>query len=121
MGRPFARRRSWPQQRARVLSVTGSWLRYTQKRMLWFTIFFLVILKIPAAYLGYVIWWAVKDPPEPGTDPAYDRVSPGGEDGGSPVWQPPGKRWVPGRHPGPHGSPERRPRPALAPTRAEQR
>ena len=31
--------------------------------MLWFTIFFLVILKIPAAYLGYVIWWAVKDPP----------------------------------------------------------
>jgi len=36
--------------------------------MLWFTIFFLVILKIPAAYLGYVIWWAVKDPPEPGTD-----------------------------------------------------
>ena len=63
MGRPFARRRSWPQQRARVLSVTGSWLRYTQKRMLWFTIFFLVILKIPAAYLGYVIWWAVKDPP----------------------------------------------------------
>ena len=44
--------------------------------MLWFTIFFLVILKIPAAYLGYVIWWAVKDPPEPGTDLAYDRVSP---------------------------------------------
>jgi hypothetical protein len=121
MGRPFARRRSWPQQRARVLSVTGSGLRYTQKRMLWFTIFFLVILKIPAAYLGYVIWWAVKDPPEPGTDPAYDRESPGGEDGGSPVWHPSGKRWVPGRHPGPHGSPERRPRPALAPTRAEQR
>jgi hypothetical protein len=91
--------------------------------MLWFTIFFLVILKIPAAYLGYVIWWAVKDPPEPGTDPAYDRVSPGGgEDGGSPVWQPSsGGRWVPGRRPGPHGSPERRPRPVLAPTRAEKR
>jgi hypothetical protein len=92
-------------------------------KMLWFTIFFLVILKIPAAYLGYVIWWAVKDPPEPGTDPACDRVSPGGgEDGGSPVWQPSsGGRWVPGRRPGPHGSPERRPRPVLAPTRAEKR
>ena len=65
--------------------------------MLWFTIFFLVILKIPAAYLGYVIWWAVKDPPEPGTDLAYDRALPGGEDGGGPVWHPSsGRRWVPG-------------------------
>ena len=62
--------------------------------MLWFTIFFLVILKIPAAYLGYVIWWAVKDPPEPGTDLTYDRVSPGGEDGGGPVWHPPSGRGV---------------------------
>jgi hypothetical protein len=89
--------------------------------MLWFTIFFLVILKIPAAYLGYVIWWAVKDPPEPGTDPAYDRAFPGGEDGGGPVWHPSsGRRWVPGRHPGPHGSPERRPRPVFAPSRAEK-
>ena len=90
--------------------------------MLWFTIFFLVILKIPAAYLGYVIWWAVKDPPEPGTDLAYDRVSPGGGDGGGPVWhRPSGRRWVPDRHPGPHGSPERRPRPVLAPSRAGKR
>jgi len=91
-------------------------------QMLWFTIFFLVILKIPAAYLGYVIWWAVKDPPEPGTDLAYDRLPPDGEDGGSPVRRPPtGRRWVPGRRPGPHGSPERRPQPALAPSRAEKR
>jgi hypothetical protein len=90
--------------------------------MLWFTIFFLVILKIPAAYLGYVIWWAVKDPPEPGSDLAYDRVSPGGEDGGGPVWRPQaGPRLVPGRHPGPHGSPERRPRPVLTRGRAEKR
>jgi hypothetical protein len=90
--------------------------------MLWFTIFFLVILKIPAAYLGYVIWWAVKDPPEPGSDLAYDRVSPGGGDGGGPVWHPQtGPRSVPGRHPRPHGSPERRPRPVLAPGRAEKR
>jgi len=104
------------------VAVTGSALRYTQAAMLWFTIFFLVILKIPAVYLGYVIWWAVKDPPEPGTDPSYDRARPSGEDGGSPVWhRPAGKRWVPGRRPGPHGSPERRPRPAFAPTRAEKR
>jgi hypothetical protein len=107
---------------ARALSVAGSALRYTQTAMLWFTIFFLVILKIPAAYLGYVIWWAVKDPPEPGSDMAYERVSPGGRDGGGPVWNPQiGPRSVPGRHPGPHGSPERRPRPVLAPGRAEKR
>ena len=114
-------RRSWPQRRARVRSYQNrAALHFVQ--MLWFTIFFLVILKIPAAYLGYVIWWAVKDPPEPGTDLAYDRASPDGEDGGSPVWQPPsGRRWVPGRRPGPHGSPERRPQPALAPSRAEKR
>ena len=90
--------------------------------MLWFTIFFLVILKIPAAYLGYVIWWAVKDPPEPGTDLAYVRVPPGGEGGGGPVWHGrPRRNPAPGRHPGPHGSPERRPRPVLAPGRAEKR
>jgi hypothetical protein len=90
--------------------------------MLWFTIFFLVILKIPAAYLGYVIWWAVKDPPEAGTDPAYDRVSPtDGQDGGS-GWRPPsGRSPIPGRRPGPHGSPLRRPAPVLTPGRAEKR
>ena len=32
---------------------------------MWLTIWFMVILKIPIAYLAYVIWWAVKDPPEP--------------------------------------------------------
>ena len=31
--------------------------------MLWLTIWFTVILKIPAVYLAYVIWWSVKDPP----------------------------------------------------------
>jgi hypothetical protein len=89
--------------------------------MLWFTIFFLVILKIPAAYLGYVIWWAVKDPPEPGNGFAYDRVRPSEDDGGGPAWRPPARHPVPGRRPGPHGSPERRPYPALAPGRAEKR
>ena len=28
--------------------------------MLWLTIWFTVILKIPAIYLAYVIWWSVK-------------------------------------------------------------
>lgn len=32
---------------------------------MWLTIWFMVILKIPIAYLAFVIWWAVKDPPEP--------------------------------------------------------
>jgi hypothetical protein len=35
--------------------------------MLWFTIWFMVILKIPILYLAYVIWWSVKDAPEPAT------------------------------------------------------
>jgi hypothetical protein len=89
--------------------------------MLWFTIFFLVILKIPAAYLGYVIWWAVKDPPEPGTDPAYDRVPSSQDDGGGTTWRRRGRGGAPGRRPGPHGSPSRRPQPVLAPGRAEKR
>jgi hypothetical protein len=90
--------------------------------MLWFTIFFLVILKIPAAYLAYVIWWAVKDPPEPGLDAARDRLPPEGEDGGGTPWRrPPSRHPIPGRRPGPHGSPVRRPGPVLTPGRAEKR
>jgi hypothetical protein len=89
--------------------------------MLWFTIFFLVILKIPAAYLGYVIWWAVKDPPEPGTNGGYERMPSSGEDGGGTAWRRPSRSSIPGRRPGPHGSPARRPQPVLAPGRAEKR
>jgi hypothetical protein len=72
--------------------------------MLWFTLWFLVILKIPIVYLAYVIWWAVKDPPD-----AY--AGPGSEDleqGGGPPWRPTRDR---GRARGPHGAPERKPRP----------
>ena len=94
----------------------------TLTQMLWFTIFFLVILKIPAAYLGYVIWWAVKDPPEPGSDPGYERPPSNGEDGGGPAWRPPQRRQpIPGRRPGPHGSPARRPAPIPLPGRTEKR
>jgi hypothetical protein len=72
--------------------------------MLWFTLWFMVILKIPALYLCYVIWWAVKDPPlEPGAA--------GGSIGGGGVDLDPRRRPhapIPGRRPGPHGSPDRR-------------
>lgn len=89
--------------------------------MLWFTIFFLVILKIPAAYLGYVIWWAVKDPPEPGTGPGYARgVREDSGGGGSPLRPLRERKPIPGRRPGPHGSPARRPVPLPAPGRAER-
>ena len=82
--------------------------------MLWFTIFFLVILKIPAAYLGYVIWWAVKDPPEPGTGFEHARVALP-EDSGGPSFRPARvQKPIPGRRPGPHGSPVRRPLPVPA-------
>ncbi len=90
--------------------------------MLWFTIFFLVILKIPAAYLGYVIWWAVKDPPEPGADLAYDPMPASDDDNGGGAWRRPrGRGSVPGRRPGPHGSPARRPLRSPVPGRAEKR
>jgi hypothetical protein len=72
--------------------------------MLWFTIWFMVILKIPALYLCYVIWWAVKDPPvETSGGPSEES---GG--GGTPPG-PSGPRLpVPRRRTGPHGKPVRR-------------
>jgi hypothetical protein len=84
--------------------------------MVWFTIFFMVILKIPALYLAYVIWWAVKDPPTPDTGAAG-----GGYGGGvGPRRRPPTRKPAPGRQPGPHGSPVRRPSPVPAPVRAQR-
>lgn len=72
--------------------------------MLWFTIWFMVILKIPALYLCYVIWWAVKDPPIE----AAGGEAEGFGGGGAPL-RPDGPRLpVPGRRPGPHGKPARR-------------
>jgi hypothetical protein len=74
---------------------------------LWLTIWFMVILKIPAIYLAYVIWWAVKDPPVPETGA-------GGSFGGGhgPPRRPRTRTPAPGRRPGPHGTPVRRPTPA---------
>jgi hypothetical protein len=79
--------------------------------VLWFAIVFMVLLKIPIAYLCYVVWWAVKDPPQPGEEGAAG-FEPGsdGPDLGPSWW----RRTLPGRRPrlGPHGSPVRRPEPA---------
>jgi hypothetical protein len=84
--------------------------------MLWFSIWFLVILKIPIVYLGYVIWWAVKDPPEPSAGLGYGPAWTGDGGGGQPTRP---RRLlprhpIPGRRPGPHGAPMRRPLPARA-------
>jgi len=82
--------------------------------MLWFTIVFLVLLKIPLAYLGYVIWWAVKDPPQPdeGYEGAGSDLTGGGPSHDTSWWKRPplsSRR----RRPGPHGTPARRPQPAV--------
>lgn len=86
--------------------------------MLWLVIWFMVILKIPALYLAYVIWWSVKEPP-----PAEADGPPWGTGGGG--IDPPRRRGprlpVPGRRPGPHGMPERRPREPVLAARARRR
>lgn len=84
--------------------------------MLWFTLWFMVILKIPVLYLAGVIWWAVKDPPDGhGTGEA--------DVGGGGGWRPRGGRGrigTPERR-GPHGSPTRRPLRAPVGATAERR
>ena len=81
--------------------------------MLWFTLVFLVLLKIPVVYLGYVIWWAVKDPPAPGEGFAGSGEAPGagGPEPGSSWWKRRSSRQPMRR--GPHGSPIKRPAPVL--------
>ncbi|MBD0291056.1 MAG: hypothetical protein ICV74_07360 [Thermoleophilia bacterium] len=71
--------------------------------MLWFVLWFMVILKIPILYLAWVIWWAVKDPPEADTGAAGEEL---GENGG-PGWRPHRPRPRLGRRRGPHGIPVR--------------
>jgi hypothetical protein len=72
--------------------------------MLWFTLWFTVILKIPALYLCYVIWWAVKDPPVEAAEGPSGGLGGGGVDPDPRRPRAP----IPGRTPGPHGGPERR-------------
>jgi hypothetical protein len=80
---------------------------------MWLTIWFMVILKIPIAYLAYVIWWAVKDPPEPRPEIAV--AAQALPDGDVPGWpRPHSGRRRPDPARGPHG---RAPRRAQAPRR----
>ncbi len=86
--------------------------------MLLFTLVFLVLLKIPVAYVCYVVWWAVRDPPSPGA--GY----PGGEDDPDASGHGPGDWWWRTRRraprgSGPRGSPARRP--AATPAREGMR
>ena len=85
--------------------------------VLWFTLVFLVALKIPVAYLAYVVWWAVKDPPVPGEGLAGESSEPATDppESGS-WWRTRSPRRPPRR--GPHGSPVRRPATALVKARA---
>jgi hypothetical protein len=85
-------------------SFTRSGLGYTPEVMLWFTLWFMVILKIPALYLCYVIWWSVKDPPVEAAGEPGDGLGGGGHDPGPRL----PRRPLPGRRPGPHGAPVRR-------------
>ena len=79
--------------------------------MLWLTVWFMVILKIPVLYLCWVIWWAVKDPPDVEAEPTLEEV----DGGDSPGWRRPPDRRTRRPRGGPHGSPARSPgRPARA-------
>jgi hypothetical protein len=82
---------------------------HSRSVQLWFYVWFLVILKIPVVYLAYVIWWAVKDPPDAETgEEGAGEAAEGGPGG-------PGRRRTPDRGRGrrgargPHGAPARGP------------
>jgi hypothetical protein len=85
--------------------------------VVWFSIVFLVFLKIPVLYVCYVVWWAVKDPPAPGE--GFGTADGGEPEEGGPE---PGSWWLarhrrrPPLRRGPHGTPTRRPEPVLTPS-----
>jgi hypothetical protein len=56
----------------------------------WEIVLMLVLLKIPIAYVGWVIWWAIKAEPEIGAQGGTDGVN-----------------WAPWRRPSPGGAPLR--------------
>ena len=76
----------------------------------WDLLFMMLILKIPIAYLAFVVWYAIKAEPEPGVDP-----------GEYSVWRPWRRPSGPRpRRGGPHGTRDGRPVPhARARTRAK--
>ena len=57
----------------------------------WELLFMMVILKIPIAYLGFVVWYAIKAEPEPGVDPSEYSI-----------WRPWKRRGGPPRRGSPH-------------------
>lgn len=78
--------------------------------MIWVELVFLMfVLKIPVIYVCWLVWWAVRQEPEPPRDAVAVRAQAGGPDGSE----------APRRRPsGPHGRPRRTaartPRPAAA-------
>ena len=68
--------------------------------MVWLAIWMTVMLKIPAVYLAYVIWWAVKDPPEAEAGSAGEGIDGGG-------LEPPRRRGPRAPDPGPPPRPAR--------------
>lgn len=80
--------------------------------MLWYSLLFFVALKIPLVYLCYVVWWAVKDPPQPGEGDEVLVEVPGGGglDAGGSWWR---RKPARPQRGGPHSSPARRPESAL--------
>lgn len=77
----------------------------------WEIVFLMLILKIPIAYLCFVIWYAIKAEPRPEAGAAVTAQL-GPDDEG------PRRRRLSGRFPRPHGGPRRTyprsPQPALA-------
>jgi hypothetical protein len=67
----------------------------------WELIFLMVILKIPIAYLCWVVWWAIKSKPLPEEPAAVQRIPTVPR-----PWDDPRRRRRP-RPPRPHGGPTR--------------
>ena len=67
----------------------------------WEIVFLMLILKIPIAYLCFVIWYAIKAEPRPEAGASVSAELGADDDGG------PRRRRLPGRFPRPHGGPTR--------------
>jgi hypothetical protein len=67
----------------------------------WEIVFLMLVLKIPIAYLCWVVWWAIKSEPRP-PEGAAVTVQVGPEDG--PSWT---RRHSRRLRPGPRGGPSR--------------
>jgi hypothetical protein len=68
--------------------------------MIWVEfVFMMLVLKIPVIYVCWLVWWAVRQVPEPPRDVVSVRVEAGGPDGSGPSPRPTRR--------GPHGRPRR--------------